>query len=237
MEGWRKIPPLMEILKENCQLDLSKIELKMTTEPPIITKDNFQSARDPPNKVYDYTKLNCRSIRDSWIFKHFDNPATKNTKIALYVNSIIPINQNMEKCTIDSVPNHCVVVKGLAKFPKGSKNGIDCLELENNGGCEETRYIPVDHPFFEEVQIRVNKIENEKLSNPDGRKTALNNYGKELAEMKWKNVEGAKGKPWYDRRKEVKAEGQKKSDKEPPYKYEMLFVRAAHQCFHLRFST
>merc|ERR1719394_1325804 len=90
-----------------------------------------------------------KSIKHSWIYKHFKDNSTKKTKIALYVNAVIPINKNLspngenEAHPINNVGNHCVVVNGL-----NNKNGKECLELENNGGCEETRFIPVDFPFY-----------------------------------------------------------------------------------------
>ena len=232
VEGWRKIPPLVEILEKNANLDLSKIELKMININEIITQQNFQSA----HAENDYTKLSHHTIRDSWIFDHFfphfNDPKNNKepSKIAIYVNSIISINKNMEQ-DINKIPNHCVIVKGLAKFPKNKT--VLCLELENNGGSEETKYIPVDHPFFEEVQIRVNKIECGKSSDTDGRNNALNRYGKELAEMKWSKLE----KNWYDLRKDVKTDRQKNSDKEQPYKYPMLFVRGRHSCYQLKFTS
>ena len=230
VEGWRKIPPLVDILENDTTLDLSKIELKMINKNEIITQQNFESAW----ATMDHTKLSPHTIRDSWIYKHFfphfNDPKNNKepSKIAIYVNSIISINKNMEQ-DINKIPNHCVIVKGLAKFPKNKT--VLCLELENNGGSEATKYIPVDHPFFEEVQIHVNKINANSSSHPFYRKKALNRYGKGLAEMKWSKLE----KNWYDLRKKVNADRQENSGKEQP-KYPMLFVRGRHSCYQLKFT-
>jgi len=232
VEGWRKIPPLVEILENYTKLDPSKIELKMININEIITQQNFESAW----ATMDHSELSHHTIRDSWIynhfFPHFNDPKNNKepSKIAIYVNSIISINQNIEQ-DITKISNHCVIVKGLAKFPKNKT--VLCLELENNGGCEETKYIPVDHPFFEEVQINVRKINADYSSNPFNLKKYLNKYGEELAKMKWSKLE----KNWYDLRKEVKADKQKNTDKQKPYKYPMLFVRGRHSGYQLKFTS
>ena len=75
--------------------------------PQVIPKDEYNSART----TNDVTKLNARTIRQSWIYNHFKNADTKDTKI---VNAVVPINQNLEWGEqIHDVGNHCVVVKAF----------------------------------------------------------------------------------------------------------------------------
>ena len=60
IEGWRKFPPIMDILQDNFPIDfISKMKLKMT-------KKDIE--RKP-------------SIRKSWIYHHFASDDTKNIKI------------------------------------------------------------------------------------------------------------------------------------------------------------
>ena len=231
VEGWRKIPPLMEILEKHVSAEVPKMKLNTIQHDPIITREQFKDAEKP----LTVDKLgNQRKIKDSWIYRHFKESNTKDTKIAIYVNAVLPINQNLcDRIDIDEingVGNHCVVVKGLANWKNGNGGTIECLELENNGGCEQTKFIPVEHPFFEEVCIKV-KAEWQKRD-----KRYLNKYGKELAEMKWgKNKLES---DWYNRKKEPKQDTQKKLTKEKwPDKYPMLFVRAIHPCFQLEFTS
>ena len=162
VEGWRKIPPLMEILEQQYIPTgvLERMNLEMIRIPPIFKREQIDAATIDGNPTTWRQKLGeKRLIRDSWIYEHFKNDSTKRTKIALYVNAIIPINQYLEPSEanevhlIDKIGSHCLVAIGLQIW-----NGIECLELENNGGCEETRFIPVDFPFFEEIQIEVKKI-------------------------------------------------------------------------------
>ena len=232
VEGWRKIPPLMEILENNIPAEvIKKMRLETIQIPQVIPKDKYDSART----TNDVTKLNVRTIRQSSIYNHFKNADTKDTKIAIYVNAIVPINQNLECIKqIYDVGNHCVVVKGLTQWTENNQN-VECLELENNGGCEQTRFIPVDHPFFEEIQIVVGKIYRD-YQGSDDRNRHLNRYGRKLVNIKWgeKKVENK----WYEVKKELKPEIQENTDKEKlPYKYEMLFVRGLSPCFQLKFHS
>ena len=221
VEGWRKIPPLMEILEQQYTPTgvLERLKLEMIQIPPIFKNEQIGEKR---------------LIRDSWIYEHFKKDSTKKTKIALYVNAVIPINQNLkpseknEMHVIEKIGNHCVVALGL-----NVKNGKECLELEIHGGCDETRFIPVDFPFFEEVQIEVKKI-NAKYHNQGVGfyNRAMNKLGTNLAEKKWGKVENN----WFELR--VPNEGQKKVDEyRMRWKYEMLFVRGIHPCFQLKFTS
>ena len=240
VEGWRKIPPLIKILNEqNIPLDeQARMKLEITETEPIFDKNVFEVAF----KLLEPTKLWIRetlknpdnnedgkTIRHSWIYKHFKDDSTKQSKIAIYVNAIVPINENLNVSELNSVGNHCVVVNGLTNWPKNNPKGIECLELENNGGCEETRFIPVDFPFFEQIQIEANKIEGEKKKGIEFYNTKINKLGKKWVDFKWgKTVE----KDWYNLKKEAK-DGQKKEQS----KYEMLFVRGRSPCFQLKFTS
>ena len=99
VEGWRKITPLIRILESKfLQIVLSNIRLEMKENEPI---ENKQQAR-------------IQFI--NWIKNHFTEESTKETKIALYVNQFIPINQRLNELgddAINNVGNHCVVVTGI----------------------------------------------------------------------------------------------------------------------------
>ena len=240
VEGWRKIPPLMEILEQQYIPTgvLERMKLEMIQISPIFIKDQIEEATKDSSPSWREKLGKKRFIKDSWIYEHFKNDSTKKTKIALYVNAVIPINQNLEPSErnemhlIEKIGNHCVVASGIKV-----KNGKECLELENNGGCEETRFIPVDFPFFEEIQIEVKKINakhhNQNKGVEDYYNRAMNKLGTEWAEKKWETLE----KKWWNVKK-VPNEGQKKADEaKPQWKYEMLFVRGIHPCFQLKFTS
>ena len=126
---------------------------------------------------------------------------------------------------IDKIGSHCVVAIGLQIW-----NGIECLELEGYGRYEDhlTRFIPVDFPFFEEIQIEVKKINAEHHNRNQGvadyYNRAMNKLGTNWAEKKWETLE----KKWWN---------VKKVPNEPQWKYEMLFVRGIHPCFQLKFTS
>ena len=225
VEGWRKIPPLIEILQKHVSVMVPTMKLETKQIDAIISQAQLNSALNSK----DVTKLgNIRTIRSSWIYDHFKNPDTRDTKIAIYVNAVLPINKHLTLEQMESVGNHCVVVKGLTEWKTDDNKKIECLELENNGGCEETKFIPVDHPFFEQVRVNVKEI-FDKGSELHERE--LNKYGERLAITKWGKLE----KNWFDAKKKVKG-NQKKVEKEQ-HRYQMLFVRAVHQCFGLKFTS
>ena len=142
---------------------------------------------------------------------------------------------------IDSVGNHCVVAKCIKEW-----RGNECLEIENYGGSEETRYIPVDYPLFEEVQIEVMKKVYELKKNENGediRTTkgseayveALNRYGKKLCKKKYGNeIE----QNWYEvKKRTTKDHDRNVAEKDLLCKYPMLFVRGTLPCFQLKFTS
>ena len=218
----------------------ARMKLEMFQSDPIFQKKQLDAAlADKDPKTWRAKLGEKRFIKDSWIYKHFKDESTKKTKIAVYVNAVTPINQNLEPSgayephSINNVGNNCVVVSGLTKWPKNDANGIECLELENNGGCEETRFIPVEFPFFEEIQIEVNKI-NADYQNKglEGYNRAMNKLGKTWAEKKWGTIPSK----WHELKKKPK-EGQKNIDEAKHDKYEMVFVRGIHPCFQLKFTS
>ena len=248
VEGWRKIPPLINILQEqNIPFDeQARMKLKMNETEPFFEKNVFEVALNQ----LDSTKLRIResrknpdniddgkTIKHSWIYKHFKDDSTKQSKIAIYVNAIMPINQNLDVSELNHVGNHCVIVSGLAKWPKNHPDGIECLELENNGGCEETRFIPVDFPFFEEIQIDANKIRHETQNKgQEFYETRMNKLGKKLVERKWGKFQTIE-KDWYDKKRALK-DGQKiVNESNQQSKYELLFVRGRSSCFQLEFTS
>ena len=233
VEGWRKIAPLIDIIEQDyIPRDVQeRIKLEMISTE-IFEKSVFLSAM----RLLDSKQLKIKdsnntgkTIKDSWIYEHFSKKKNQ-PKIALYVTEIIPINQNFDASRINSVGNHCVIASGLAKWPKNDPNGIECLELEIHGDSDEMRYIPVEFPFFEKIQIDINKI-YQRTKNM-GANDDMNKLGKELALKKWKPIED----DWYDQKKKPK-EGQEEADKENQrWKYGMIFVRGIHPCFQLKFT-
>ena len=244
VEGWRKIPPLIDILYEqNIPFDeQARMKLEIIQTDALFEKEVFDEAFEMRNssklKIQESLKNpdsseDRKTIRHSWLYKHFKDNSTKLSKIALYVNAVLPIDETLDVSNLNSVGNHCVVVNGLAKWPKNRPDGIECLELENNGGCEQTRFIPVDFPFFEEVQIDVNKLHHSYgHKGTDIYHPRINNFGKKLVEKKWGKFETI-GKNWY-KQKKVPKEGQKKDEQS---KYELLFVRGRSPCFQLKFTS
>ena len=243
VEGWRKITPLIDIIDQDYIPREVQERMKLEMIPTeIFEKSVFHSAMrllDPTQlKIKDSTNTG-KSIKDSWIYEHFSKSQNTNeqmnqSKIALYVSQIIPINQNLEASNVSSIGYHCVIARGLAKWPKNDTNGIECLELEIYGDSDEMRYIPVEFPFFEEIQIDINKIY--QIAKREGSKyynDHMNKLGKKLALTKWKTIEDN----WYDQKKKPK-EGQEEAEKENQrWKYGMIFVRGIHPCFQLKFTS
>ena len=181
----------------------------------------------------DLDNIVGKKVRDSWIYTHFNAKLTTEempTKIALYVNVILPINQNLKYGQIDFVENHCVVIKGLRKWTENNRE-FECLELDDTG-TSNTRLIPVDFPFFEEVQVKVQQIFRESYGLEQCNRR-LNRYGKALAELKYANLE----KNWYDCKQKPKKKFANNIDEnEMPYKYEMSFIKCGSPCFQLKFT-
>ena len=155
---------------------------------------------------------------NSWIHEHFVNGP--GTKILLYVNRLVPINRNLDVEQIKTVGNHCVVVEGITKWThqmnkNNEKYEIDCFKIATFSGGEQTRYIPVDHPFWEDVQSEAEAI-NKKYLGSDLYSRKLDTLGKKLAKTKYGSLEGN----WFA-----------KSDK-----YNMIFIRR-HPCYQLKFAS
>ena len=218
VEGWKKITPLIRILEKNFSPSvLSNIRLEMKENEPI---ENKQQAKKFIN----------------WIKNHLMDESTKETKIALYVNQFIPINKrlfDLDGDPINNPGNHCVVVKGI-KLWKHRINGdeelheVKCFEIENFDGNEQMRYIPVDHPCFEEIQGKVNDIKK-KYPGSDDRSRSLNKLGENLAKTKYgKKLETN----WF----ELKTGPKTKPHSNIDDKYPVFFFRCLHPSFQLKFN-
>ena len=242
VEGWRKIPTLIKILHDNISTNIiARMKLQLLPTQ-IIEPEKIWAALKwlDPTKMVDKKNKQIRSIKDSWIYTHFKNCETKDVKIAIYVNALLPINQNLNDYnTIQSVVNHCVLAKGIQKWENENNEMVECLELEIYGGSNQDRFIPVECPFFEEVQIGIKKIFN-RNEGSDARNRPLNKYGKQLAEMKWgKQFTRDLETEWFNVRKELRP-GVQNDEEESSYKnlkYQMLFVRAIHPCYQLKFTA
>ena len=217
--------------------------MKLESTPnEIIEQEKFKDALESldPEKLVDKNNKRIRTIKDSWIYTHFTKSETKHTKIAVYVNALLPINQNLvDYNTIQSVGNHSVLAKGLTKWRNENNEMVECLELEIYGGSDQDRFIPVEYPFFEDVQIEIKKI-FDRNQGSDTRNRPLNKYGKQLAEIKWgKQFTRNLKTEWYKVKKELRP-GVQNDEEDSLYKnlkYQMLFVRAIHPCYQLKFTA
>ena len=171
-----------------------------------------------------------------WIYKHFTEASTKETKITLYVNTYIPINQRLNDFVnpMNNVRNHCVVVKRITVWEhqinhKRESHQVECYEIEDFRGSEQTsyRYIPVNHPCFEEIEDDLNKAFNQYQGSEKNwaLKRKLNKIGSSLAKTKFGPLESN----WYEQKM--------KSNMNIDDKYPMLFFRCLHPCFQLKFKV
>ena len=163
--------------------------------------------------------LSGKTIKNSEIYDHF-KVKQRSQKLAIYVNQIIPINQEYLNQVEGPIGSHCVVATGIKV-----ENDVECLVLENHGGDNELKYIPVDFPFFEEVEYNIDEYKRENFHNPDNIKRQLNAYGLRLAKKKWQNVPNTRNKPWY-------AEKNKNGES----KYQMVFVKGFSPIYKLEFE-
>ena len=131
-------------------------------------------------------------IKDSWIYNHFKDDATKMNKIVLHVSVPLTIKEiiNYESSyALTSVGSHCVVVKGIQERTSElysndnltadmQKRCEEFLEIENFDGSGNG-YISVENPFLEEVQAIVQQIHKDLPGEEkdDERKRRLNLYG------------------------------------------------------------
>ena len=217
VEGWRKITPLMRILEKYFSPDeLANIRLEMKANESITIP------------VYSVQFIAKKFKK--WIYDHFKNESTKDTKITLYINEYIPINQILYELvpnSINTVGNHCVIVKGIKpwkhQFNQNEKfHEVECFEIEDFGESEQTRFIPVDFPCFEEIQDQVNKILNKHFENSPSH---LNQMGHKWAIKKYGSLE----KNWFDQKT--------KSNRIIDDKYPMFFFRCFDPCFQLKFNV
>ena len=215
----------MQILHDNFPIaNVAQMQLEMIQLNPITGEDQSNGAYGANEIDYDDKK-----IRDSWIYSHFKS--AKRTeynlmRIAVYVNEILPINQNLAAGRIESARNHCVVVKGLKEIIKNGQR-FEFLELDKNSHVD-IRLIPVDFPFFEKVQLEVKKIFK---SNPgvDRFVPKLNKYGKKLAELKYSSLETN----WYDLKNSSETDSQNNFDENHlKYKYSNAMILSIYTDTH-----
>ena len=199
VEGWRKILPLMKILDCYLKSDIvSKLKIVMKEERVIqdyqliVNEQNFKDAWD--NRDFDnaFNQGFMAKIKNSWIYNHFKDDATKMNKIVLHVSVPLTIKEiiNYENLyALTSVGSHCVVVKGIQKRTS-ELNSNDNLTADTQNRCEEfleienfdgsgNGYISVENPFLEEVQAIVQQIHKDLPGEEkdDERKRRLNLYG------------------------------------------------------------
>ena len=220
IEGWKKILPLTEIIEKYIQLPLDKIKLKM---------HSFFAVEKPAENT-DY--LIGKTIRTSKIYEHFkpskfEDQSTMNEKLAIYVSQTIPINENYCRLNIDE-GQHCVVATGIKVI-----KDVECLVLENTGGNDDFNSIPVDLPFFEEVDKNIKTIKQDNFYETEKINRKLNNYGLSLAEMKWKNL---KKNDWLAmvQKESKRLDDNLKKEEEP--EYQMFFVKGAAPIYKLEFA-
>ena len=160
-----------------------------------------------------------KTIKDSKIYDHFTGE-NRSQKLVIYVNQIIPINETYKDGDYSQVNNHCVVATGLVE----DSNGVWCLALENHGGDDQMKHIPLSFPLFEGVYHEICKIEHENSNDPTNIRKKLNKYGCEIAQKKWPSLKWSQNKKWYT---------EKNAHGEP--KYQMFFVRGISPIFKLDF--
>ena len=214
IEGWKKIMPLTDIIEKYTDVPVSSLKLKM--------RKNYAVSK-PLNRPFNIKDFIGKTIKDSEIYQHFTNEDTRSQKLVIYVSNIIPINQNCLDLIINPDGQHCVVATGIDKW-----NGVECLILENTGGKEDLNYIPVDFPFFEEVwNITNNHMHNiQSGCTPDKDKRKLNQYGANLAQIKWKQFKTKRnGEDWFN----IK-------NKDGNHEYQMFFVKGVAPIFQLEFD-
>ena len=209
IEGWKKIVPLTKIITEYSDVPLSIMKLEL----------NEFYAIKPDAQLEDF---DGKTIKDSSIFDHF-NGENGNQKVAIYVSHQMPINEKYSTL----IGNHCVVAIGLERF-----NGVDYLVLENTSKNKADNYIRLDSPFFESVHKKIAETKNRYKFNPDKQNRALNDYGFDLAQKKWKKLENMTatsfknkyGSEWFNMKKDGELE------------YQMFFVKGSMPIYTLQFT-
>ena len=171
VEGWRKLPPLMEILEEHISRKTVKnLNVKMEIFN-VIDRSIFSHA--------NLTQYGFPKIRDSRIYEHFRNNPSNETKISLYLANLGEINETIvfDNILPANIGKHCVIVTGLEKKING-----EYLVIENFDDCERTGYISVEDPFYEEVFVKLEAIfiQNQGHEKEKTRKNRLNEYGEEF---------------------------------------------------------
>ena len=222
----------MEILENNLPKDVSS-KLKVVTIEKLLIEENrviinahkfkeFWTNRDF-DRAFNHGFM--AKIKHSWIYNHFTDDTTKKNKIVLYLSQPITISEiinHQNQNALNSVGNHCVVVKGIKKRKSrlNSDNNLttdtqnnweEFLEIENLDGGRNS-YISVENSFFEEVEFIVDLIFRDLGGDEfqNERKKILKRYGKFL-EKKLSTFEN-------DR-------------------HHLSFIYARYPCFQLKFTT
>ena len=238
IEGWKKIVPLTDILKQYTNVPFKNENpiLKLKMEPPFQTENgttNYAVAElNADEKFYDRVnnkfieKFNNKTIRDSEIYRHF---AIKKSvqKLVLYVSQQISINEKYLEMVNPPTGNHCVVATGIEFW-----NGIECLVLDNTGKNKEENYLPVDFPLFEDIWNKIKVNEKKNFNNSDNQKRFLNKEGFSLAQKKFQNLRDIKtatnfrrqnGDDWFN------------MTKDGEYEYRLFFVKGSIPIHKLEF--
>ena len=207
IEGWKKIVPLTEILKEYTNVPIStKTDLKLKME-------KFYAITDPDkDEKFNDADFTGKTIKDTEIYRHFAIQKSKQ-KLAIYVSEKIPVNEKYRLKDYRSAGNHCVIATGIEDW-----NGGECLVLDNTTGSTEDNYIPVDFPIFEALVKKIDEDEYDPRLSDKNR--SLNKYGFGHAKKKFKNISFSN------------FENDGNNEK---WKYQMFFVKGKRPIYKLKF--
>ena len=214
IEGWKKIVPLTEILKEYTNVPIStRIDLKLQNDLKL-KMEKFYAVTDPDkDEKFNDADFTGKTIKDTEIYRHFKK---SKQKLAIYVSQKIPVNEKYRSIRC-SAGNHCVIATGIEDW-----NGGECLVLDNTTGSTEDNYIPVDFPLFEALLKEMKKIDDNPLvSDPLKKNRSLNEYGFGLAKKKFKNISTMD---------QFKNDG-----KDEKWEYQMFFVKGMKPIYKLKF--
>ena len=211
IEGWKKIVPLTEILKEYTNVPIStRIDSKKENDLKL-KMEKFYAITDPDkDEKFNDADFIGKTIKDTEIYSHFKKSSQK---LAIYVSEKIPVNEEYRLKNYCSAGNHCVIATGIADW-----NGGECLVLDNTTGSIEDNYIPVDFLLFEALRMKIDKDENDPLVSDKDR--SLNNYGFGLAQKKFKNIS----------KKDFNNDGENEK-----FEYQMFFVKGKRPIYKLKF--
>ena len=212
IEGWKKIVPLTEILKEYTNVPIStRIDSKKENDLKL-KMEKFYAVTDPDkDEKFNDADFTGKTIKDTEIYRHFKK---SKQKLAIYVSQKIPVNEKYRSIRC-SAGNHCVIATGIEDW-----NGGECLVLDNTTGSTEDNYIPVDFPIFEALVKKIDEDDNDPLKSAEYKNRSLNKYGFGLAKKKFKNIKFS----------DFKDDG-----KDEKWEYQMFFVKGMRPIYKLKF--